>query len=221
MLARGEPLSEVLRSFLGDCSAGRAALGTWLSYLATLPTVHVRRAVLEHFLRTFEAAQHHGAQWRVVGPGGFTGKQHLPAEREQLDPMTGEITPGQSYPRTPAKRHCPKRSAGGIAARSGKSPRTCNRYRAALRDGGLIGSTQPNATASDAVLPRSGDGRWAYAQHWLRFPPTPEMLRRWRGRRRQPPVRPTAPKSHTTFSPARPPRADDLRALGALAEREN
>lgn len=218
MLARGEHLSEVLASFLGQCSGGRAALGIWLSYLATFPTRPIRRAVLEHFLRSFEGAQRHGTMWRVIGAEGFVGRQHVPAVREQIDPMTGEVTPGASYPRDPDRRHCPAESAGGIAAHSDRAPRTLSRYRQSLREGGILASRQPPKDARDAVKPRTGDGRWAYTQIWLALPPTPEMIRRWRGRRRQPAVR-ASPCTQRTFTAARPPRVDELLDLSDMVER--
>ncbi len=218
MLHAGVPLLAVLTSFLGTCSAGRAAVATWLQFLATLPTLQSRRRVLEHFLRTFEFAQQHGAQWRAVDHRAFVGRAHvLELEHvEHYDQDTGEVS---HTPRV-RRRHCPATCAGGLAARSGRSPRQLHRYRASLRDGGVMGSTQPPEHARDAVKPRSGDGRWAYAQHWLRFPPTPELVSRWRGRQRKAPVRRTTAPARV-FTAAQAPRVHELKALGAVAERRD
>lgn len=222
MLARGEPIGAVLASFLGTCSAGRAAEGMWLSFLSTLPTLHVRRSVLEHFLRTFNGARLHGAQWRVVDSAGFVGRQHNQVPREPLervDPETGEYSfeRPHGYPSAPDWTYCPGESAGGLAALSDRSPRQLNRYRHALRAGKLMASKQPPYDAPDATRPRRANGKWAYAQHWLRVPPTPEMLARWRGRpaetRRRPQV-----LSQMPFSAAQAPRAAELQDMAELVE---
>lgn len=218
MLAAGAPLLAVLISFLGADSAGRAETARWLQALAELPTLHSRRAVLAHFLRTFEHAQLHGSQWRAVDHRAFVGRAHeLERElSEHFDMATGEV----SHVERIRRRHCPAKRAGGLAARSGRSPRQLHRYRAHLRAAELMCSKQPPVDASDAVRPRASDGRWAYAQHWLARPPTPEMLSRWRAHKRRKPVRrtqlPTGP-----FTAAVPPRVDALRALAAHAERRD
>lgn len=219
MLARGELIAAVLASVLGSCSAGRAAQAMWLAFLSSIPTLGVRRRVLEHFLRTFEGAERHGSQWRVIGAAGFVGRDHERVPRapvERVDPDTGEYSyqRPRGYPSDPERRHCPSESAGGIAAHSGRSPHTLRRYRAEMRRGQLIGSEQPPYDAPDAVRPRRGDGRWAYAQLWLRMPPTPEMIRRWRGRTAAP-LRELARRAQDV--PAHP-RADDLRALSERVE---
>lgn len=222
MLARGEPIGAVLASFLGSCSAGRAAQGLWLLFLSTLPTLQLRRRVLEHFLRTFNGARLHGSQWRVVDAGGFVGRQHRRVPREpieRVDPCTGEYSceRPKGYPKAPDWRHMPTDSAGGLAALSHRSPRQLNRYRRALRAGEMMASEQPPYDAPDAVRPRRANGTWAYAQHWLRVPPTPEMLARWRGRpaetRRRVPVLAQRP-----FSAAQPPRAHELQDAAELVE---
>lgn len=222
MLARGEPIGAVLASFLGSCSAGRAAQGLWLLFLSTLPTLGLRRRVLEHFLRTFNGARLHGTQWRVVDAAGFVGRQHSKVPREPLervDPETGEYSfeRAKGYPSDPLHRYCPGESAGGIAAESHRSPRQLNRYRRELRAGKMMASEQPPYDAPDAVRPRRANGTWAYAQHWLRVPPTPEMLARWRGRpaetRRRVPVLAQRP-----FSAAQPPRAHELQDAAELVE---
>lgn len=220
MLAAGMKIGAVLWSFLGSCSAGRAAERLWLEYLATIPTLRRRRAVLEHFLRTFNGAAKHGAQWRVVGAAGYVGDQHadVPPELvERVDPSSGEYTCEREhgYPSDPDRRHCPSASAGGIAAHSDKSPHTLNAYRRHMREGGIMASTQPPYDAPDAVRPRHADGTWAYAQHWLKVPPTPEMLARWRGRTAPPGWLP--PELGDTCGA---PRADDLGALQERVDRE-
>jgi hypothetical protein len=218
MLARGEALSAVVGSFCGYCSSGRAAQAAWLAYLARLPTLHSRRQHVEHFLRTFNGAVRHGSQWRVVDWEGFVGRQHVlvPHVVEVIDPESGEVF--EQHTGKLRRAHCPAESAGGLGAEQHRAPRSLNRYRASMREGGLINSRQPPAGAQDAKRPRSGDGRWAYAQHWLRLPPTPEMLRRWGART----VRVRQPMGEVPagpFSAAQPPRADDLQALAELAER--
>lgn len=227
MLAAGELIGAVLASFLGNCSAGRAMQAVWLAFLAQLPTLGRRRRVLEHFLRTFDAAELHGSQWRVIGAGGYVGRQHedIGAEQvERVDALTGEYTfeVPKGYPCDPGKRHCPARrggSAGGLAAHSHRSPKQLNRYRQTLRAGKIMASEQPPHDAPDAVRPRRPDGTWAYAQHWLALPPTPEMLARWRGRT-APPLRDYRRVAGRPYTPAQPPRAGELRELGELAQRE-
>lgn len=225
MLAAGAPLSEVIASFCGACSAGRAATALWLQFLMMIPTLHSRRKVLEHFLRTFNGARLHGAQWRVVDAAGFVGAQHerVPLELERIDPTTGEYTceRPKGYRSDPEHRH--KRAprgfgAGGLADLSKRSPRQLNRYRATLRAGRIIASRQPPYDATDAVRPRRSDGTWAYAQHWLVLPPTPEMLARWRGRT-APPVHDYRALSARPWSAAQAPRVGDLAELAQLAER--
>lgn len=224
MLARGEPLMAVLQSLLGTDSAGRAALGTWLSFLATLATLDTRRRVVEHFLRTFEHCERHGSMWRVVDRRAFVGRQHEDVDdelaRESIDPESGEVLHRvhRHYPRDEQRRHCPAARAGGLAAHSGRSPRTLNRYRASLRGAQIMGSAQPPAEAPDAVRPRRSDGTWAYAQHWLVLPPTPAMLERWRGRTAASPLRPPTPLPRR-YSAVQPPRSADLGALSQLVER--
>lgn len=216
MLHSGVPLLQVLQSFLGTDSQGKAATATWLQRLAQLPTLASRRRVVEHFLRTFEHAQLHGSQWRVIGAGAFVGHQHEPAALiERFDQDTGEVTFKLK------RRPCPSASAGGLSARSGRSPRQLHRYRASLRDAGLMKSRQPPSDATDARLPkpRGANGQWAYAQHWLPEPPTAEMLSRWRGKKRKAtPRRVNVPQR--LFTAAQPPRLDDLNALGEHAERQ-
>lgn len=224
MLARGEPIARVLQSHLGTDSAGRAALGTWLSYLSTLPTLELRRRVVEHYLRTFDYAQRHGSMWRVVDRRAFVGRQHEDVDDElaleRIDPESGEVVhrPHKRYRSDPTRRHCPAARAGGLAAHTGRSPRTLNRYRASLRGAAIMASTQPPVGAPDAVRPRRSDGTWAYAQHWLVLPPTPAMLERWRGRTAPPvPLPPKVPAHRYTAAQA--PRADVLSALSELVER--
>lgn len=216
MLHEGLALSLVVGSFCGHDSAGRAAQAAWLQFLSRLPTLHSRRAVLEHFLRTFNGAKKHGAQWRVVDASGFVGRRHVQRPRSVVDPESGEVLDAGELERV----HCPSGEAGGLAALQGRSPRQLDRYRHWLRLVGILGSAQPRADAPDAVRPRSGDGRWAYAQHWLRMPPTPEMLRRW-GARGGFGAETYADKGRGPrgpFSAAQPPRADDLRELAAHAD---
>lgn len=223
MLARGATIGSVVASFCGSCSAGRCAQAQWLDALSLLPTLLLRRRVLEHFLRTFNGARLHGSQWRVVGAEGFVGKQHRPvpqAELERVDPETGEYTfeRAKGYPKAPDWRHMPAENAGGLAALSDSSPRTLNRHRFELRRLELIASKQPPYTAPDAKKQRGPDGRWAYAQHWLRVPPTPEMLARWRGRPAELPPTP-APRRRRPYSVAQAPRVHELEQLAARAER--
>jgi hypothetical protein len=217
MLARGEPLTAVLASHLGSDSAGRAALGQWLAFLGGFPTLHVRRQVLEHYLRTFERAELHGRQWRATGPSTYVGRQHelAPEMVEYLDPETGEFLTRESGKFV--RKHVPARRAGALSASQRRSPRTLNRYRQSLRAARILASAQPPVGASDAATPRTGDGRWAYAQHWLVLPPTPEMLRRWRAFSAR---RKARPASRPVPAPLAP-RADDLRALSRHAERED
>jgi hypothetical protein len=216
MLHRGEALAAVLASVLGTCSAGRAAQATFLQRLAdAAPTLRVRRRLLEHWLRTFERATQHGSQWRVIGADAFVGRQHGPLElTERFDLETGEVH------HTSKRRYCPAARAGGLSAHSDRSPRTLHTYRGRLRTAQLMGSKQPPYNASDAKRPRNPDGQWAYAQHWLTFAPPPALLARWRGSKRKPKVRATR-LPERSYSAAQPPRVDDLRALGAYAERSN
>lgn len=225
MLHDGAALSEVIASFCGSDSAGRAATALWLQFLTTIPTLHSRRKVLEHFLRTFNGAQLHGSQWRVVNADAFVGAQHerVPLEPvERVDPATGEYTceRAKGYKCDPDHRHKPAPrgfGAGGLADLSKRSPRQLNRYRGALRAGRIMASRQPPYDATDAVRPRRADGTWAYAQHWLVLPPTPEMLARWRGRT-APPVRDYRALSARPWTAAQAPRASDLHELGELVE---
>ncbi len=214
MLHRGEPIGAVVESLCGNCSAGRAAQALMLQRLAdAAPTLPARRRLLEHWLRTFEHAQRHGSQWRAIGPGTFVGHQHGPLEvTERFDPETGEVFHRRKRRYTPAAR------AGGLAARSGRSPRQLHRYRGSLRTALLMCSKQPPHDARDAQ--RSAGGQWAYAQHWLPFAPPPALLARWAGSKRKPKVRRTRPAARA-YTAAQPPRADDLRMLAAYAERED
>lgn len=195
----------------------------WLAYLARFPTLALRRRVFEHFLRTFDQAELHGTQWRAGGPAAYVGRQHVSVERdvERFDPETGEV----HHDRVIELKHCPAEQAGGLAARSGRSPRTLNRYRESMRANGLIGSTQPPHDASDAR--RAANGKWAYAQLWLRFPPPPEMIARWRRwaklrkKRPQRPQEPAAARRYAAYDDVEPPRVGDLLAIAAFAERRD
>jgi hypothetical protein len=192
MIARAAFLPDIVRSMCGDDSGGRAGQAAWLRYLHTLPTLESRYAELEHFLRTFARPSRHGSKYVVKDHHGYVGKQHgelVPIVREVIDPESGEVLEQETGKFRRA--HVPADCAGAIAARmlapqrgrrarkQGKSPRQCNRYRRNLRRAGIMSSTQPPKDAKDAKKPRSGDGRWAYAQHWLLLPPTPAMIRRW------------------------------------------
>lgn len=231
MLARGEAISAIVASFCGGCSAGRAAQAGYLEALSELPTLRVRRRVLEHFLRTFNGARLHGSQWRVVDYAGYVGRQHDAVPKhpvERVDPHTGEYSyeRPKGYPNKGPKgrsdtnkRYCPTERAGGLAALSDRSPRTLNEYRRKLRAVGVWASKQPPVEARDAVRPRRSDGTWAYGQHWLRLPPTPEMLSRWRGRTASPPLHDVRHAPQRPYSAAQPPRAATLGRLAALAER--
>jgi hypothetical protein len=210
-LHAGGLLPIVLAMVLGECSQGRAALVAWMRFLQTIPDYGHRRQVVEQFLRVFEHAQRHGSQWRVTGAAAFVGHQHElvfePPRRQrfQICPETGEAIPLEQPARW-RRSHVPQKRSGALAARMGRSARTLHRDRALMRRGGIMDSRRPPADASDATLPkrRQPNGRWAYAHHWLRLPPTPEMLRRWGAR-----PRPTTP---------RPPRASAPSAQ-ALRER--
>lgn len=213
MLWRGELIGAVLASFLGNCSAGRAAQQIWLAVLMQLPTLHARRKVLEHFLRMFELAERHGSMWRVVSPAAFVGHQHEWRPLVCVDPETGEVFEHV----TKLKRYyCPKARAKGLAEAQHKSPRQLNRYRRFLRSTAIMASKRPPAHARDAVMPRARrpNGEWAYAQHWLTLAPTPEMLRRWRGT--TPPRHAPPDLGHVHAAP----RRDDLWDLQALIEEE-
>ena len=215
-LADGAPLSHVIGMLVGEDSAGRAAHGMILQILSDLPTLHSRRKVLEHFLRTFEWCHQHGSQWRVTGAEAFVGqvRQTLTELIEKFDPDRGEVT----HEEVTSEKYLPSESAGGLAAHSDRSPRQLHRYREFMRKGGLMRSQQPPSEASDAEKPRSPDGRWAYAQHWLAFRPTPAMVARWKHwapMRRKAPQRPKAVR----FDSFESLRGDDWRALVAHAER--
>lgn len=198
-LARGDSLRDVMGSAFGWDSAGRAVQALAWQLLEQLPTGHSRRQVLGHFLRTFEAAQLHGSQWRVIDAAAYVGhdRELAPEVLEVIDPESGEVLERDTGRMT--LQHCPSKRAGGLAAREDRSPRTLRRYRGVLRDAqphedpadfdrgrrrpagprALMNSSQPKFDASDAVRPTTEGACWAYAQHWLTFPPSPEMLARW------------------------------------------
>jgi hypothetical protein len=190
----------VIASLCGGCSAGRAWQRAIGDLLAQLPTEHLKREVLEHFLRTFQLAERRGSQWRVVSPGAYVGRQKIlrPTIVEVVDPESGEVIARDDGD---AMRHCPAESAGGLAAKQEKAPRTLIRYRGYLRDAqenaledrdrgrrrplgprAIMASHQPKFSGSGAVVPHTEGATWAYAQHWLTLPPSPEMLVRWGAR---------------------------------------
>lgn len=179
-LYAGAPLNELITAICGNCSAGRATQAWMFQALMEVPTLHSRRQLVEHWLRTFNGAVRHGSQWRVINKDGWIGHQHQLRERyrEAVCPLTGDVTVTVSM----EWQHMPAESAGGLAAEQDRSPRQLTRYRAELRRLGFMRSKQPPRTAKDAVMPkrpRHSNGKWAYGQHWLGFVPPPEMVRRW------------------------------------------
>lgn len=214
-LHRGEGVRSVLARFHGLDSDGRAWLLQWEELLNSCPTNHLRRKIVEHFLRTFEFVKQSGARVGVTGPEAFVGHRHAIATEthERVCPLTGEyrITkPGDRI-------HCPAARAGGLAAFDKRGPRTLDGYRQRMREAGLFGSNQPPPDAVDAVLPESHDGlgSWAYAHHWLRLPPSAEMRRRWG--MRPPREVPAAPRA-TKRAPAS--RDGEPETLAAVIDAE-
>lgn len=212
MLARGEPLELVLATMLGRDDGGKVWLDKWRAVLSAVPCKAHRRAIVEHWLRTFEGARRHGAQWRVVDSLGFVGRRTELVSVEQVDESTGEVTTREK------RRHVPAPRAGGLAAqqssrrkgkRSGVAPRTLDRYRRTMRAGRLIASKQPPRNTPDAVMPSHDDAQWAYGQLWLALPPTREMIARWEAH----PAPATRARSRTA---ARKARALDSRPFEAL-----
>jgi hypothetical protein len=185
-LHNGAPLGKVVSDWCGYDAYGLAVAAFVMDVLRrAAPTLHSRRQLLEHVLRSFEWARPHGEQWRVINAAGFVG--HHKAERpklvEVLDECTGELRKVESRTET-AWRNCPKGDAAGLAEHSDRSPRQLQRYRRTLRAGGLWGSQRPRWDAPDAVLPARPSGRpggtWAYSHHWLGFDPPPAMVERWK-----------------------------------------
>lgn len=183
MLARGYHLPSVLESAHGLCSRGRAQTAAWLLKLEKVPTVELRRMLVQHYLRTFVRVVPHSTGYRAIDHAAYVGRKHLAAQYfEKVDAETGEVTQEVWQP------HCPARMAGGISRRmtdsKGKhrSPRTCDSYRKWMRDHGLIGSEQPPHDGEGARVPKKERLRgkpFAYAQHWLTHAPSPEQFRRW------------------------------------------
>lgn len=186
MLKHGANLVAVMCSAFGESDAGRLWQADMRALLETLPTLHTRRCVLQHFLRWFSGAVMHGSRWRVVDAAGYVGRQH----ELRIDPKTGkpEINPKTGKPR---RFHFPGKLPGTLAAADDKLPRQLNRYRRHLRGAdrstargkstarGLVGCEQPAFWDSDAVVPHTEGSTWAYGQAWLLRPPSPEMVRRW------------------------------------------
>lgn len=201
MLHRGDPLPHVLVCAFGADSAGRVWIERMSQLLEQIPTVALRRRVLGHFLRLFAGARRHGSQWRVVDESGYVGRQVERRDRvvEQLDPVTGEVT----HEILEVGDHVPGDSAGGMAAREHRCPRTLIEWRARLRDAqphpepigkrgrdrrrpsgelAVMRSCQPKPTDRGAVVPRREGACFAYAQHWLTLPPSAAMLEQWGAR---------------------------------------
>lgn len=194
MLANGAPLMQVVASAHGSSDAGREHTNRWRVLLYEIPTERRRRAVFEHYLRTFNGARPHGSQWRVVDAEGYVGKRYAMGWRDDVDEDTGEVKS-----RAWGRVHVPAESAGGLAVEQGRSPRSCDRYREAMRAGKLIGTEQPpridKATGkppADAWFPAGDDPQYAYAQLWLTLPPSHEMIARWLAH--PPPEHPKRPK---------------------------
>ena len=174
MLAKGAPLIEVLRSAFGSDESGRVWVQLWCDLLWAVPSQHKRRAIVRHFLNSWQGARRHGAQWRLVDELAYVGKRTELVTVHEHDPRTGEVTSTKQK-----RRHVPKGETGGLAVREDRTPRTLDEYRRVMRIGGVWRSAQPDRDAEDAVLPDHADARWAYAQHWLALPPSAEMLRRF------------------------------------------
>lgn len=218
MLAAGAPLRHVVGSAVGYCSAGMVWQSAIWQLLEQLSSDRLRRAVLGHFLRLFGHARQHGSTWRVVDDAGFVGHQH--EERDVVDEQTGEVRRKRCH--VPARRGG---RAGGMAAHERRSPRQLHRYRRALRGAdretprggstsrGLMRSVQPPRDGSGAVVPRAEGSCWAYSQHWLLLPPSPEMLRRWGARPSSGAVRRPPPRLGSAELPRLPDEPAELREL--------
>ena len=196
--------AEILASAFGTDSAGREWQRQVRELLADLATPELRRRVLQHFLRLLDHMKKHGSMFRVVDAAGFVGRA-VESVRELDETIVDELT-GEVFCKYKTRSlHVPAfrgGSAGGLAVREGRCPRTLHRYRNVLRGGkrvprderprspkgrylrqcgpgGVLGSSHPKKGDSGAVMPKSPDAQHPYAQHWLTLPPSPEMLRRW------------------------------------------
>lgn len=213
-------VAETLASLFGNSREGRVKQAQWLEALATLPTLHSRRKVLEHVLRTVEWSHQHGGHWRVTGPEAYIGRQHETEDREIFDQATGEVRhrlKGQ---------YTPDPGVDTIAMRSDRSVSQCHRYRSKARALGLIGTSRTPGDAPDGTKPwrQRDDGTWAYAHHWV-IDPSPELKQRWiawskkRSKKRKK-GRANPPKRRM-YSVDVPTRQDELDALGAYCERDD
>lgn len=198
----GRGQAEVLASAFGTDSAGREWQRQVRELLADCATPELRRRVLQHFLRLLDRMKKHGSMFRVVDDQGFVGAA-VETVREPSETVIDELT-GEVFVKYKSRKvHVSAfrgGSAGGLAAREKRCPRTLHRYRHVLRGGkrclvkqrspkgrylrqcgpgGVIGSSHPKKGDSGAVMPKRVDAEYPYAQHWLRLPPSPEMLRRW------------------------------------------
>lgn len=226
LLARGETFETVLLELHGRERDGLARTAQCLVDLTRVPSLRLRRKWVEHYLRTLEWAQPvrvhgKGLQWRVIDADGYVGRdRELRAEIEDsIDPVSGDVD--QQW--VERRRYCPGKRAGGLAAHSGRCPRTLRDHRAGLRALGWLETKRPRK--------RLPDGRFTYAQHWA-VHPTRAMVKRWtewgpaRKRRlaeRQRQLRAEMAadiRAELRDFDQRFPRADELRALGEAAERE-
>lgn len=178
MLADGEPIEAVIASICGRCREGEAWRERLLAAVSVHETHAKRRRVLELLLRQLEHMERHGHGWRIVGAGAYVGRRHTLVRKTHLDHETGEVLETDNWKRG----HCPKSQAGGLAAKMDLHPRTLDEYRRTLKAGRVIKSQRMTRHQRGAVLPKNRpDAHWAYAHTWLAFPPSAEMLRRFRG----------------------------------------
>lgn len=177
MLHRGEPMRRVLRSMCGDDDSGRMWAERIMATLEAFACHRTRRKALELLLRTLEGARMHGSQWRVIDRAGWVGQRTEIAPALVYDYETGEVL---EHPTKTRRRHVPKRRARGLADRMDRSPRQLDRYRRVLRAGRVLRSQRTTRNMGAVVLPH-GDAFFGFAQTWLAFPPSTEMVRRFTG----------------------------------------
>lgn len=198
MLHEGKPLREVLRSCFGTSDAGRQWVERIMECLfAAWEKSAPRRKAVELLLRTLEGLRRHGSTWRVTDHAGFVGHAHVWGHPIDADGVVDTAT---------WKRigHLAAVHAGGLAARMHRSPRTLHEYRRRMRAGRILRSQRTHRRMSDATLPKAvlpfPDAEWGYAQTWLAFPPSAELVARLES---APP--PRYPARHAPrFMPSRP-----------------